>query len=94
MVEVASGVPNVAAGDAAALFFDVDGTIIWHRPDSDPGEVVVSGRPTEAVRSAFAELKRRGHKTFICTGRPRCLVSDALLDLEPTGLITGAGATI
>ena len=78
----------------AALFFDVDGTLVWHRPDAGVGESVVSGRPSEGVYRAFAELSSRGHKTFICTGRPLCLVSDALRDLHPTGLVAGAGATV
>lgn len=78
----------------AALFFDVDGTLVWHKPGGDTGETMVKGRPTDAVYEAFRELKRRGHKTFICTGRPLCLLSETLLELDPTGLVTGAGAVV
>lgn len=78
----------------AVVFFDVDGTLIWHRPGKSVGEVVASSVPSPAVKRAFDELRARGHKTFICTGRCRQSVSPALMDLNPTGLITNAGGRI
>ena len=78
----------------AALFFDVDGTLVWHDPHADAGENVVNNPPSPAVYRAFHALAANGHKAFICTGRPLSLVAQDLLDLKPAGLITGAGATI
>ena len=82
------------AATYAVLFFDVDGTIIYHPPAMDALEVVAKAHPTPAVRDAFLALRDNGHKTFICTGRPLCLVSQSLLDLAPAGLITGAGSCV
>ena len=78
----------------AALFFDVDGTLVWHDPDAATGENIVNNPPSPAVYQAFHALADNGHKAFICTGRPLSLVAQDLLDLKPAGLITGAGATI
>lgn len=78
----------------AALFFDVDGTLVWHDPNVDAGDNIVNNPPSPAVYKAFHALAANGHKAFICTGRPLSLVSRDLLDLRPAGLITGAGATI
>ncbi|MFR9006957.1 MAG: HAD hydrolase family protein [Collinsella aerofaciens] len=78
----------------AALFFDVDGTLVWHDPDAATGENIVSNPPSAEVYKAFHALADNGHKAFICTGRPLSLVAQDLLDLKPAGLITGAGATI
>lgn len=77
----------------AALFFDVDGTLVWHDPDAATGENIVSNPPSPEVYKAFHALADNGHKAFICTGRPLSLVAQDLLDLKPAGLITGAGAT-
>ena len=78
----------------AALFFDVDGTLVWHDPDAATGENIVSNPPSAEVYKAFHALADNGHKAFICTGRPLSLVAQDLIDLKPAGLITGAGATI
>lgn len=78
----------------AALFFDVDGTIVWHRPGMSIADNIASGRPSDAVKAAFLRLRDRGYQTFICTGRPLCTVSEELLALEPAGLVTSAGATV
>lgn len=76
------------------LFFDVDGTIIHHEPGGDVGETVATGRPSEGVARAFRELRDRGHMPFICTGRPLSLIAESLLALEPTGIISSAGACV
>lgn len=78
----------------AVVFFDVDGTLIWHDPAANAAQNVANARPSESVARAFARLRERGHLTFICTGRPRNLVSDDLLALDPTGLVTSAGACV
>lgn len=43
---------------------------------------------------AFEELNRRGHLTFLCTGRPLSLVNSRLLDLGFSGCISGAGSCV
>lgn len=78
----------------AVLFFDVDGTLVWHDPDAATGENIVGNAPSAEVYKAFHALADNGHRAFICTGRPLSLVAQDLLDLKPAGLITGAGATI
>lgn len=78
----------------AVLFFDVDGTIIWHPVGTSADDTVAHAVPTPAVTEAFHRLRDRGHLAFICTGRPLCLVSQALLDLRPAGLVTSAGACL
>ena len=76
------------------LFFDVDGTIIYHEPGGDVGETVAKARPSEGVARAFRELRARGHMPFICTGRPLALIAESLLALEPAGIISSAGACV
>lgn len=76
------------------LFFDVDGTLIWHKPGADVGKTVANARPTDRVVDAFLRLKERGHLAFICTGRPLSSISQALLALEPAGVVSSAGACV
>lgn len=78
----------------AVIFFDVDGTIVWHDPANNAAENVARARPSAAVADAFARLRARGHAAIICTGRPLCLVQQPLLDLEPAGLVLSAGACL
>ena len=82
-----------ASGIPATVFFDVDGTLISHG-SGDIADTVENARPTDAVYEAFRRLRARGHRAFICTGRPLCLVPQALHDLHPNGMITGAGACV
>lgn len=76
------------------LFFDVDGTLIWHKPGADIEKTVANARPSKAVANAFLRLKERGHLAFICTGRPLSSISEALLALEPAGIVSSAGACV
>lgn len=64
----------------SALFFDIDGTILSFKTHSVP-------RSTE---EAVAEVRARGVKTFICTGRPRSLFPD-FGRLEFDGYVTTNG---
>lgn len=83
-----------ASGVSRTLFFDVDGTIIYHEPGGDVGETVAKARPSEGIARAFRELRARGHMPFICTGRPLALIAESLLALEPAGIISSAGACV
>lgn len=78
----------------AIIFFDVDGTLIWHDPASNAAENVAHARPTPGVVEAFARMRERGHLPIICTGRPLCLLQRELLDLQPAGLVLSAGAAL
>lgn len=83
-----------ASGTPAALFFDIDGTLVWHDLGKPTGESVVRAVPSPAVADAFRRLRERGHQTFICTGRAPAMVSPAIRALEPTGIVAAAGACV
>ena len=53
------------AANAAVVFFDVDGTLVWDRSVDDPENSIVDLVPTPAVYDAFERLRDRGHKAFI-----------------------------
>lgn len=80
--------------EPAALFFDVDGTIVSHNVEGTDAEGFLGNRPTPAVYDAFERLRANGHQAFICTGRPLCLIPDNLLELSTVGLVLGAGAVV
>ena len=80
--------------DAAVLFFDVDGTLTQFDPENMTDKDLGAIRPSAAVVDAFHRLRAVGHMAFICTGRPLWLVSDALRELEPEGIVAMAGATL
>lgn len=83
----AEGRAAAGAEDRAALFFDVDGTLLWtdfdNMPESGDFNDIL---PDVEVYEAFEELNRRGHLTFLCTGRPLSLVNSRLLDLGFSGV--------
>ena len=39
------------------LFFDVDGTLIYHKPGVSVEETVANARPSDGVARAFHELR-------------------------------------
>lgn len=63
----------------AALFFDVDGTLIdsYHN----------NRRPSPAVRAELARVQELGHKIFLSSGRPRLLLTPTLLEPGFDGLV-------
>ena len=66
------------------LFFDADGTILD----------IVKGTP-EDTKLALQQLKKNGHKTFICTGRSNAFVPEYLMkEIGFDGLIANLGAYI
>ncbi|MEE3467302.1 MAG: HAD family hydrolase [Eubacterium sp.] len=70
--------------DKYLVFFDIDGTIL------DNEEQVV---PDSTVR-AIAELRRRGHQCFLCTGRCRDIWPKEILDIGFDGVVGGCGTHI
>ena len=60
------------------LFFDADGTILD----------IVKGTP-EDTKLALQQLRKNGHKTFICTGRSNAFVPEYLMkEIGFDGLIS------
>lgn len=78
----------------AILFFDVDGTLVYRDHEAQSDESFVAAHPTEPIYEAFDKLHKAGHKAFICTGRPSCLVTGKLAELNVAGMVTSAGAAI
>lgn len=63
------------------IFFDIDGTIWDERMVIPP-----------STKRAFAELKKNGHRTFLCSGRARGNIrSRELFDLGVDGVIAACG---
>ena len=65
-----------------AIFLDIDGTYADH------------GLAPAAHVEAVQEARRRGHRVFVCTGRPLSMVPGHILDAGFDGVITGAGARV
>ena len=86
---------NPVANEPSALFFDVDGTLICTDADAVKKGAAFDGfAPNVSVRAAFARLHERGHRTYLCTGRPKTLLPKSLLDLGFDGIIAGAGSLV
>lgn len=66
------------------FFFDIDGTILSE----------ITGLVPESAVYALEELRRRGHLTFINTGRMYSSVPDVITALPVTGYICGCGTEI
>ena len=66
-----------------AAFFDLDGTLA---ENNQP--------PAAADLEAIHAFQRAGNYAFLCTGRSRGYLYDAVFDIGFDGLITGAGANI
>ena len=91
----------MASGDGggAVAFFDIDGTLVWRdfealeRGGSAKGVMGSFGAaPTPGVYGAFRRMAERGHRAFICTGRPLCMIYPSLMELEAAGIVACAGA--
>lgn len=65
-----------------AIFFDIDGTLVSFNTHS----------VSTSTRQALKQLREKGIKAFIATGRPKKLMMDAVGDLEFDGYITLNGA--
>lgn len=83
----------------AVAFFDIDGTLVWRDfealANGGSAEGVMGSfgaAPTPAVYEAFNRMASRGHASFICTGRPLCMIYPSLRELNATGIVACAGA--
>lgn len=92
--ELAGNGLGAGGREPCILFFDVDGTLVWDDPSRQVAESIARAEPSPAVHEAFRQLAAAGHRTFICTGRPYGLVPRSLVELGPTGLVTGAGSSV
>ena len=70
----------------AAIFFDVDGTLV------DSYHDIRSITP--AVRAELARVQALGHKIYLSSGRPRLLINDELLDVGWDGLVLVNGGYV
>ena len=88
--------PIDLAGKRAALFFDVDGTLVNtdfaenQRRADELGDAAaddfVGKAPSPAVRDAIRRLTLAGHKAFICTGRTADTIFDNIASLDVAGI--------
>ena len=94
---------TVGEASRAALFFDVDGTLMGgDRPSFKQGEPMpklsveafMAERPSDVVMAAFGRLRAQGHAPFICTGRPFFMITPGVRALEPVGYVAEAGAYV
>lgn len=65
------------------LFFDIDGTIAEN-----------DNAPSRLTKYALRQLRLKGHRIFVCTGRTLCDVYPTITSIGFHGIISGAGANI
>lgn len=98
--QAAANKPQLTIDSSHAVsFFDIDGTLVWRdfealaNGGSADGVMGSFGAaPTPAVYGAFDRMTARGHASFICTGRPLCMIYPSLRELNATGIVACAGA--
>ena len=67
-----------------AIFLDMDGTFLG-----------TDGQLIEENINTVNEYMKKGHKFFICSGRPRASIHDYIIDALPwNGIISSAGSEI
>ncbi len=85
---------NPASPESSVVFFDVDGTLIWHRPGATPEEILYGTELSPALADAFARLHANGHVPVLCTGRPTRIIPERVMALGPYAVIADAGAHV
>jgi Cof subfamily protein (haloacid dehalogenase superfamily) len=65
------------------VFLDIDGTLMG-----------ADGIVPPSALTACREARRQGHLLYICSGRPRSIISDAVLAIGFDGIISSGGARI
>ncbi len=85
---------SAASSQPSVVFFDVDGTLIWHRPGADPKEILYGTALSDGVVDAFARLHANGHIPVLCTGRPTRIIPQRVMALDPYAIIADAGAHV
>jgi len=69
--------------ESAIIFFDIDGTLCRYEDTI-----------TNNIKKCFQKLHKRGHITFLCTGRSPKDIAQDILDLGFDGIIACMGAII
>ena len=69
-----------------AVFLDIDGTIV----DTTRGLY----HPSEKTVYSVKELQKRGHYVILSSGRPKCLLDEAIVQLHADGMVLSNGAYI
>ncbi len=70
--------------EKAALFFDIDGTLLSNHTHKIP----------DSTYEALKEAKLCGHEIFINTGRTYCSISPSVLEIKFDGLLCGCGTHV
>ncbi|MDO3412592.1 Cof-type HAD-IIB family hydrolase [Saccharibacillus sp. CPCC 101409] len=65
------------------IFLDIDGTLVGD-----------DGRVPESARAACQEARRNGHRIYLCTGRSKAEVYDAIWTIGFDGLIGAGGGYV
>ncbi len=65
------------------IFFDIDGTLMG-----------ASRKVTEKNVEAIHELRKNGHKVFLCTGRSPASIDQSLIDIGFDGVVASAGSLV
>lgn len=76
-----NGIMSLKNGEKAALFFDIDGTILSE---------ITNKVPQSAIR-ALKKVQENGHYIFINTGRTYCSVPAEIKRIPFDGLLCGCG---
>ncbi len=71
-------------GKTAALFFDIDGTLVSEKTRTIP----------DSTRQAIAAARKNGHRIFINSGRTFCEIDPSVKALSPDGYLCACGSCI
>lgn len=66
------------------VFFDIDGTLVEYRIGKD--------RVSDATIKAFQEIRQKGGKVVLCSGRALSVMEDHIRSLPVDGYVTSNGA--
>lgn len=69
-----------------ALFFDIDGTLIFHKNN-------ITNIPKKVIKE-IERLKDLGYYLFLATGRPKAFLEQEILDIGFNGLVLCNGAYV
>ncbi len=69
-----------------AFFFDIDGTLCY---EGNGGLII-----PESTIDALSQLRQKGYKVFVATGRPEMFIPDYILNYDHDGVICANGSVI
>ncbi|GAB4222558.1 MAG: Cof-type HAD-IIB family hydrolase [Francisella sp.] len=68
------------------FFFDIDGTLVYEKNR----QLFISDKNIQAIH----QLRKKGYKTFIATGRTQGFIPNVVLDLPMDGFISANGSVV